>query len=114
MFTMSKKHGHAVTGRQRVAELPESGVFRLMLDAHRFDRRGKPVADASLRNDQPRVRGIAFYLLAEAADLHIDRAFEDLGVVDARKIEQLLPTQDPLGRDQECDKQVVFANRQSD
>jgi transposase InsO family protein len=65
----------------------------------RLHRDGEDIAGAALGLDIARPRRIAFDLAAQAADLHVDRAIEDVVVVQPGAAEQLIARESALRRD---------------
>ena len=71
--------------------------------------RNQDVARPAHRLDDLRVIGVGFELLAQAADLHVDRAVEGPGRAAARVLDQEVARQHPAGMTGEHAQQLVLA-----
>jgi hypothetical protein len=82
-------------------------LFLLSEDLHRS---GEHVTRTPLGPDELRRAGIDLQLAAQAQDLHVDAAIEDLLVMEMRGGEQLLAAQHLLRRSEERSQQAELAN----
>src|SRR5258708_5257870 len=71
-----------------------------------LDRQVEPVANAALRLDIARPRPVDFDLAPQTCDLHVDGAIEDLVVVQPRKVQQLVPSENALGRGEQDHEEI--------
>ena len=71
------------------------------------------ISDAALRLNHLRRARVPFQLAAEAKNLHVDTAIENV-FVHASRLQEMLSAQRTLGSVQERDKQCIFPLRQGD
>src|SRR5260221_7883902 len=74
-----------------------------------LDRHREPVARAALGPDIARPGPVRFDLAPQPADLHVDGAVEDLVVVQARKVQQLVSGENTLRRCKQRHEQAELA-----
>ena len=73
----------------------------------------KDISDAALRLKHLRRARVPFQLAAEAKNLHVDTAIENV-FVHASRLQEMLSAQRTLGSVQEGNKQCIFPLRQGD
>src|SRR5260221_11978639 len=81
---------------------------------NRLDGEAEHVACAALGPDIARLGRIGFDLAPQPADLHVDGAVEDLVVVQPRKVQQLVPSENALGRGEQDREEIEFCIAERD
>src|SRR6476660_9546928 len=76
-------------------------------------RNGEYVSDTALGLDDARCAGVAFELAAQAKNLHVDAAVEDI-LVNAGRLQQMIATKRPQWRFEKGEQHCILTVRQCD